>query len=103
MTTEGYVTSPSGTRFPRTPGNLAEFEKDGKAPVSNKKPNLAKADVQTNEAGRDDKKLKEDVKLMNVEDAGSAGETNDEAGLEWYEGRRLEMEEQIQRAIFVRV
>ena len=45
MTTEGYVTSPSGTRFPRTPGNLAEFEKDGKAPVSNKKPNLAKADV----------------------------------------------------------
>ena len=96
MTTEGYVTSPSGTRFPRTPGNLAEFEKDGKAPVSNKKPNLAKADVQTNEAGRDDKKLKEDVKLMNVEDAGSAGETNDEAGLEWYEGRRQEMEEQIQ-------
>jgi hypothetical protein len=95
MTQEGFVMSPCGIRFPRTPGNLAEFEKDGMAPVSNKKQNLVKADVKSNEDGSDDKKLKEDVKLRNVEDAGSAGETNDEAGLEWYEGRRLEMEEQM--------
>ena len=74
MTTERFVMSPSGIRFPRTPGNLAEFEKDGKAPVSNKKPNLVKADVKSNEAGSEDEKLKGDEKLKNVEELGSDGE-----------------------------